>query len=57
LRKIQDEESDGEQQEDDGLDREVIAEQLFLGSDEVRIKINEIQICLVLFIALLHAIY
>lgn len=57
MRKIQDEESDGEQQEDDGLDREVIAEQLFLGSDEVRIKINEIQICLVLFIALLHAIY
>lgn len=36
LRRIQDDESDGEQHEDDGLDREVIAEQLFVGgSDEV----------------------
>lgn len=36
LRRIQDDESDGEQQEDDGLDREVIAEQLFVGgSDDV----------------------
>lgn len=37
LRKIQDEESDGDEPQDDGLDREVIAEQLFVGSDDVSI--------------------